>query len=69
MKITLYTTDCPKCKILESKLNSKNIKYDICHDINVMLEKGFMNSPMLDVDGQIMDYTKATNWINGGDMI
>ena len=39
--MTLYTTNCPKCKILESKLKAKNIEYNTVTDIEVMQKKGF----------------------------
>lgn len=64
MNITLYTTHCPKCVILESKLKQKDIKYTSCEDINIMLEKGFMQAPMLEVDNKVMDFKTANNWIN-----
>lgn len=28
-----------------------------------MLEKGFMSAPMLEVDGNIMDYFEAIKWV------
>ena len=64
MNITLYTTHCPKCVILESKLKQKDIKYTSCEDINIMLEKGFMQAPMLEVDNKVMDFKAANNWIS-----
>lgn len=64
MSIILYTTGCPRCKILEKKLEEKGIKYDICEDIGVMVNKGFVSAPMLELDGEIMDYTKANEWLN-----
>ena len=37
----LYTTHCPKCKVLETKLNQKNIIYESIEDTKVMEDKGF----------------------------
>lgn len=62
--ITLYTIDCPKCKILEKKLEQANIKYETCKDINIMTEKGFDFMPVLDVDGQVMNFGEAVKWVN-----
>ena len=53
MKIILYTTHCPQCKILENKLQSKNISYEVCEDLDTMLMKGFRSAPNLEVDGEI----------------
>lgn len=64
MNITLYTTHCPRCVVLESKLKQKNIKYTSCEDIDIMTEKGFMQAPMLEVDDKVMDFKTANDWIN-----
>jgi glutaredoxin len=63
LNITLYTTHCPKCEILQEKLHEKNIKYDICTDKKLMISKGFLSAPMLEVDNKAMTFLEATNWI------
>ena len=62
--VTLYTTHCPKCKVLESKLNAKNIDYTEITDITEMQSKGFQMVPVLEVDGEMYDFMKANQWIN-----
>ena len=62
--ITLYTTHCPRCIVLEKKLNAKGIEFEICEDKDLMVEKGFMSAPMLEVDDEVLDFTKAVAWIN-----
>lgn len=62
--ITLYSTGCPKCKVLISKFNEKNIDYEICDDISIMLKKGITQLPVLDVSGDVMDFKKSVEWIN-----
>jgi len=62
--IILYSTNCPKCKVLEQKLKSKNIEYIEFTDVNKMIEMGFSVMPMLEVDGVVMDFTTANKWIN-----
>lgn len=64
MNIVLYTTFCPKCKVLEKKLQQKDIVYEVVTDIDVMTEKGFMSVPVLEVDGTIMDFKAASDWVN-----
>ena len=61
--ITLYTTDCPKCKILESKLEDKNITYEKCKDIKTMMAKGYMSAPMLEINDEIMNFIEAVEWV------
>ena len=63
MEITLYTTHCPKCKVLEAKLQQKNIDYKVVEDEQVMIDKGFMEAPKLEIDGEIMDFYGAINWL------
>ena len=63
MEVTLYTTHCPKCKTLATLLERKALEFQVIDDEKIMLEKGFMSVPMLEVDGQIMDYKAATDWI------
>ena len=64
MNVVLYSTHCPKCSVLEKKLSSSNIDYDIVTDEDFMIEKGFTSVPMLEVDGEIMDFKAAVEWIN-----
>lgn len=64
-KIILYSTGCPKCRILETKLSQKNIDYEVNNDVDLMQEKGFTTLPMLDIDGKIMDFGNAVKWVNG----
>lgn len=64
MDIKLYTTHCPKCKVLESKLMNKNIKYDEISDIEEIQVKGYMSVPVLEVNGESMDFVTANAWIN-----
>lgn len=64
MKITLYSTHCPKCNVLKKKLKTKNIEYEEVNDVEVMKEKGYLTVPVLEVDGESMNFKKASDWIN-----
>jgi len=59
----LYSNGCPKCKILKQKLDEKNINYEICSDIDIMIENGFRSMPMLKVNETVMNYLEAINYI------
>lgn len=63
MTVTLFTTHCPKCKVIEKKLAQKNIEYEMVEDINIMKEKGFKSLPMLEVDGQVFNFIEANKWV------
>lgn len=62
--VTLYSTNCPKCKVLEKKLEEKNIKFEICNNVDIMLEKGMMQAPYLEINNNLLDFSKAIKWIN-----
>lgn len=62
--VVLYSTGCPKCKVLEQKLRDKGIEFEIEPDIEVMENKGFTMVPMLEVDHDIIySYDKALQWV------
>lgn len=62
-KITLYTIHCPACVILENKLKEKNIQYNTITDRNVMKNLNFINLPVLEVNGQFLNYYQAWKWV------
>lgn len=62
MKVILYTTHCPRCKVLEMKLKEKHIKYVECTNIEEMQKLGMMSSPYLKVDDKLFNFTDAINW-------
>lgn len=63
MNVVLYSTHCPKCNILETKLKQKSISYEEINDVDLMLSKGFTSVPKLEVDGVVYDYKDAVDWI------
>ena len=63
--VILYSTGCPRCNVLTQKLNSKNIEYTVVNDVKVMENKGIETVPVLEVDGQTMQFKEATDWVNG----
>lgn len=62
--VVMYSTHCPKCNVLEQKLNQKNINYGVIDDVNIMIDRGFDFLPILEVDGEIMEFNEAVKWIN-----
>lgn len=63
MKPVLYTTHCPKCTVLSKKLEKANIEYDICEDTSIMQSKDFTSLPILEVNGEILDFSAAIKWV------
>lgn len=66
MVVTLYTTHCPKCHVLATKLDSAAIEYKVFEDVEAMSEKGIMSVPTLEIDGKMLNFKEAVDWINGG---
>ena len=63
----LYSTNCPKCNVIEKKLRNKNIEFEKITDFdhNKMKEKGFSFAPILETNGGVLlDYSDANNYIN-----
>lgn len=65
MNIVLYSTHCPRCNVLESKLKQKNISFEENNDVDLMVEKGFVTAPVLEIDGVAFDFKEAVDWIGG----
>lgn len=64
MQVNLYSTGCPKCKVLKNKLDNKNIAYNTISDTDIIISKGINTIPVLEVEGQFMDFKKAVDWVN-----
>lgn len=64
MDIILYSTGCPKCKILKMKLEDKNIDYVENDDIETMISLGIEQVPVLSVDNKLFQFAEAVKWVN-----
>ena len=64
MEIILYSTNCPKCKILEKKLTEKNIKFTKNNNVIEMTELGIDQVPVLSIDSKLLSFVEANKWIN-----
>ena len=63
--ITIYTTQtCPKCKILKKKLQEKGIEYKEFNDEDEMQRIGILSVPVMDVDGEQLDFPAAIKYVN-----
>jgi len=62
--IVLYTTHCPKCRVLETKLKTKNIPYVEITDTDEMMKLGLKSAPYLNANGKMMNFMEANAYIN-----
>lgn len=65
MKVMLYTTHCPRCEVLKKKLAQKNVSYEEITDVNIMADLGIKSVPQISLEGKLMNFTEATQWVNG----
>jgi glutaredoxin-related protein len=64
-KVILYTTHCPKCRILEKKLQDKKVEYDTVEDVEEMKKIGISTVPVLSVpDKGNLQYLDAVKFVN-----
>lgn len=67
MNVVLYSSGCPKCSVLKNKLIKAGIIYETFDDIDEMIKMGFTTVPMLEVDGNRMNFKEAVEWIKKGE--
>lgn len=69
MNIVLYSTNCPKCNVLEKKLQNSGLKYQAIYEFDKkeLIKKGFASAPVLAVDDKYMDFAEANRWIQNLD--
>lgn len=64
MQIVLYSTGCPRCDVLKKKLTEKGVHYSEVNSVENMLSIGIKEVPVLSVDGNLMNFKEAVDWIN-----
>ena len=62
-KVIFWSTHCPRCKVLELKLKQKGIEFEENNNVEEMTAKGFKEAPKLEVDGVVMDFKQAVDWL------
>ena len=63
--MTLFSTNCPQCKVLEKKLEQKGIQFEITNDIDELIEMGIKRAPILKTDDvQYLDFSNAIKYVN-----
>lgn len=64
MNVVLYSTGCSKCRVLKQKLDSKSIQYTEKHSVDEMTALGIKHLPVLAVDGELLSFSSANEWVN-----
>ena len=60
----LYSNFCPRCIVLKAKLDEKGLKYEVSDNMQELIDLGFKTVPVLEVDGEYMDFGKAIGYLN-----
>lgn len=64
-EVVIYTQPgCPKCAVLKRKLQSKDVAYQECQDIDTMIDLGIKNVPVLRTDSEVLQFAEAVKYIN-----
>ena len=63
--VILYSTGCPKCKVLKMKLDRAGVSYTVEEDVETMRKLGLLSAPALSVDGELMLFGDAVKWADG----
>lgn len=61
--VKLYQHGCPNCLRLKKRLDEKGIEYENITDKKIMISLGFTEAPKLEVNGVIMGFKEAIEWI------
>lgn len=62
--VVLYTTGCPRCKILKKKLDEAGIEYTENNNVDEMLSLGISEVPVLKVNGELLNYNRSIEWLS-----
>lgn len=64
MGVILYSTGCPKCEVLKSKLEDKGIEYTENNSVEEMLSMGITQVPVIVHEGKMFGFADAVKWVN-----
>ncbi len=62
--LTLYTNGCPKCKVIKSKLEAKNIPFTENTNVEELISLGIQSLPVLKVGDEFLNFVNANTWVN-----
>ena len=60
----LYSTGCPRCKVLEEKLKQKQINFEINNNTEEMFKLNITNVPVLKIEYKLLDFVDAVKYVN-----
>lgn len=67
--VTLYSSNCLNCEILKRELDNAHVQYQVCNDIAKMIQMGFNEMPILQVNEIYLNMREAITWIKKGAVV
>lgn len=67
--IRLYSTHCPKCKVVEKKLEQAGIQYELIDArenqevLDELMALGVRQMPVLKVNDELLGFSEIIKWI------
>ena len=63
--VKLFTTHCPKCRMLEKKMQQMGIEYTESENLDELVRAGYSSAPMIKTDdGKYLNFKEAWNWVS-----
>lgn len=62
--LIFYSTDCPRCKILQKKMDDAKLEYTKVTDVDALKDLSITKVPMLSIDGNMCGYADAVKYVN-----
>lgn len=62
LKIILYSTNCPRCKVIEKRLKDSGYEFETVTDMQEMVKLGLTYSPSVNIDGRFYNFNEMIVW-------
>lgn len=62
--IVLFSSGCPKCKVLKQKLDDRKIEYEVSEDFDELIEQNLQTVPVLKINGEYYQFGEAIKVVN-----
>ena len=62
--IILFSSGCPKCKVLKQKLDDRKIEYEVSENFDELIEQNLQTVPVLKVNGEYYQFGEAIKEVN-----
>lgn len=57
--ITVFSNNCPRCKILEKKLKDEGVEFKVENNFSRVIAKGFRSAPVVEIGDVMYTYEEV----------